>query len=62
MSYETLLPQCAICKESVALEESKADERGQAVHENCYVELMNLRTSSERTWYPRGDRMSAEAT
>jgi hypothetical protein len=62
VSYESWRPQCAICKESVTLEESKTDERGQAVHENCYVELRNLRTSSERTWYPRSDRMSAEAT
>ncbi len=30
-------PECAICKESVPLEESKADEYGQAVHEECYV-------------------------
>ena len=30
-------PECAICKKSVKLEESKADEYGQAVHEECYV-------------------------
>ena len=30
-------PECAICKESVTLEDSKADEHGQAVHEDCYV-------------------------
>ena len=30
-------PQCAICGESVELEESKADERGQAIHEDCYL-------------------------
>jgi hypothetical protein len=30
-------PECAICKESVTLEESKADENGQATHEHCYV-------------------------
>ena len=30
-------PQCVICRESVQLEESKADERGQAIHEECYV-------------------------
>jgi len=27
-------PECAICKESVYLEESSADEHG---HEDCYV-------------------------
>ena len=30
-------PECAICKKSVKLEESKADENGQAIHEDCYV-------------------------
>ena len=41
MSYESnWVPPCAICKESVNLEESKADELGQAVHENCYVSML----------------------
>jgi len=30
-------PECVICKKSVMLEESKADENGQAIHEDCYV-------------------------
>jgi hypothetical protein len=30
-------PECVICKESVKLEESRADEDGQSVHEECYV-------------------------
>jgi hypothetical protein len=30
-------PECVICKESVKLEESKSDEHGQAIHEDCYV-------------------------
>jgi hypothetical protein len=30
-------PDCVICKESLKLEESKANEYGQAVHEKCYV-------------------------
>jgi hypothetical protein len=34
MSYELA---CAICKEPVNLEESKTDEHGRAVHENCYI-------------------------
>ena len=28
---------CAICACPVLLEQAKTDERGQAVHENCYV-------------------------
>ena len=31
------LPDCVICRESVKLEESKADEYGKAIHEDCYV-------------------------
>jgi hypothetical protein len=37
MSYEGWRPRCYICKESVNLEDSKTDEHGRAVHENCYV-------------------------
>jgi len=28
---------CSICHRSVALDNSKADEFGQAIHEECYV-------------------------
>ena len=38
------LPQCAICKEPVTLEESKTDERGLAVHETCYTWTVKLKT------------------
>jgi hypothetical protein len=31
------LPECFICKATVKLEESKTNESGQAVHEDCYV-------------------------
>jgi hypothetical protein len=37
------VPICAICRESVNLGESKTDERGQAVHENCYVWTVELK-------------------
>ena len=43
MSHEVWVPRCAICNESVNLEESKTDERGKAVHENCYVCTVELR-------------------
>jgi hypothetical protein len=29
-------PECVLCKKSVKLEESKADEYGQAIHGECY--------------------------
>ena len=29
--------QCAICRQAVSIEECKANEYGQAVHEDCYV-------------------------
>jgi len=34
---------CDICKEAVTLEESKTDERGKAVHENCYIWTVELK-------------------
>ena len=40
MSYEA---QCSICREPVTLEESKTDEYGQAVHENCYIWTVELK-------------------
>lgn len=44
MRYKgTWLPPCAICKESVNLEESNTDEYGQAVHEVCYVSTVKLK-------------------
>jgi organic hydroperoxide reductase OsmC/OhrA len=30
-------PECAVCKKSVEIHESMADEGGQAIHEECYV-------------------------
>ena len=29
---------CAICKEPIRLETAKTDERGRAVHEDCYLQ------------------------
>ena len=40
MSYAGWLPLCAICKQPVGLERSKADEHGSAVHEECYVSTL----------------------
>ena len=36
-------PVCAICKEAVKLEESKTDENGQSIHEECYVSSLTTR-------------------
>jgi hypothetical protein len=36
------VPNCAVCRESVTLEESKTDEYGQAVLENGYVWTVEL--------------------
>jgi hypothetical protein len=38
-------PECVICKESVELAQSKTDEHGQAVHEECYVSQFVSRRS-----------------
>ena len=45
MSYT---PICSICKEPVTLEDSKSDEHGQAVHENCYVWIVESRKPRRR--------------
>lgn len=39
-------PECAICKESVTLEESKVDEHGQAMHEDCYISQLNRKKAA----------------
>ena len=49
MSYEA---RCAICEQPVSLEESKTEEHGQAVHENCYVWTVQLKSrEDEKTKY-----------
>jgi hypothetical protein len=45
MSYE---PRCAICEQPVNLRESKTDENGNAVHENCYVWTVELKKPGKR--------------
>jgi hypothetical protein len=40
MSCFGWVPRCAVCRESVNLTVSKADEYGRAVHENCYVQRL----------------------
>jgi len=41
-------PICAICKRLVPLEESKTDEHGHAVHDNCYVWAVELKKPRRR--------------
>ncbi len=41
-------PECVICKESVRLEESKANEYGQAIHEECYLWRLMEETAALR--------------
>jgi hypothetical protein len=38
------LLKCPVCNESVTLETCKADEEGQATHEECYVEKICSKT------------------
>jgi hypothetical protein len=42
------VPRCAVCRESVNLTVSRADEYGRAVHEDCYVQrlLSDWRTTT----------------
>jgi hypothetical protein len=37
-----LLPMCDVCGRAVSLEYCKTDERGHAVHEECYVRKLGL--------------------
>lgn len=42
-------PECVICRESVELEETKVDEHGQAIHEQCYVsKLVGKKITEEK--------------
>jgi hypothetical protein len=34
------LPVCSVCNEPVELEKSKTDEKGKAIHEECYIRKM----------------------
>ena len=52
MPHQGWLPRCVICSEPVNLEESNTDERGQAVHENCYVELIKRRRVARKGGVP----------
>jgi hypothetical protein len=35
-----ITPICSICNKPIDLETSKTDERGQAVHEECYLRIV----------------------
>jgi len=38
-----LVPVCAICRKPLPLETAKTDERGQIVHEECYLLKMKVK-------------------
>jgi|tagenome__1003787_1003787.scaffolds.fasta_scaffold20743136_1 hypothetical protein len=45
---------CRICSGPIPLETSKTDERGKAVHEDCYVRKMKFRSLAGPTrWMHR---------
>jgi hypothetical protein len=61
MSYEGWLPRCIICKQSVNIEQSKTDEYGRSVHENCYVSLLTSQNQPRflaRIDVPKHERLS----
>jgi hypothetical protein len=37
-----LLPICDMCGQTVSLEDCKADERGDTVHEECYLRRLDI--------------------
>lgn len=52
MSYKSFVPNCAICTQAVNLTESKTDEDGLAIHEDCYVSTLVSRKVNARSEYP----------
>lgn len=63
-SVNKLIMPCSICGNAVALESSKTDEQGSAVHEECYVgrtifmlaaqhQASRLCRTSDRTYPPQ---------
>lgn len=40
-------PRCTICNQAVDLNESKADQDGHAVHEDCYVAALSAEKQSQ---------------
>jgi len=61
MSYKSFLPRCVICKQAVKLTESKADEYGQAVHEDCYVSMLVSKQVDTQEGYDLPSRRPAKA-
>jgi hypothetical protein len=51
------LPKCCICNEPVCLETSNTDEYGQALHEECYVLKLSLKTEE---WHVLKLRLKAD--
>jgi hypothetical protein len=46
-------PKCVICGELVALEDSKEDEYGQAIHEECYISrLIGKKSMKDKSMTP----------
>ena len=42
-------PLCLVCKTPVPLETAKTDERGEAIHEECYVLKVKVQHGSGST-------------
>lgn len=52
MVPQDLVHICWICGNNVSLEESKTDEHGNAVHEECYIIRVSLQSASQTTVRP----------
>lgn len=48
-------PVCPVCKLAVPLETAKTDEDGRAVHEDCYLSSIKLKSQT----VPRGPEQMA---
>ena len=45
--FRLMLPICPICSEFVDLENGKTDENGKAIHEECYLVKIGLKTATK---------------
>ncbi len=52
---------CAICAEPVELETAKTDERGSAVHEDCYMANFKQRRR-QRVAAPQREEIASSST
>jgi hypothetical protein len=44
------VPTCVLCNNPVEIETCKVDERGKAIHEECYLRKIRRKSTSKASW------------